>query len=302
MSVRPVHEPQCHDAGAEDPIETVIEARNRDVDGLPVRRVLPSIRRRAVGPYVFFDHMGPADLSGTEGIQVRPHPHINLATVTYLFEGEIVHRDSVGSHQSIRPGALNWMTAGRGIVHSERSPADPAGLHGIQLWIALPPEFEELEPAFHHHPEDTLPRVARPGADLRVLIGNAYGAASPVRTYSEMFYVEARLGAGAQLELPGEHHDRAAYLVDGAISAGDLRVSQPRMIVFEPGQRAVVRAEADSRIMLLGGAPLEGPRHMWWNFVSSRKDRIETAKADWKARRFAAVPGDDVEFIPLPER
>jgi redox-sensitive bicupin YhaK (pirin superfamily) len=286
-------------------IEIILDARPRDLGGLIVGRVLPSVGRRLVGPFIFFDHMRPTQFASGQAIDVRPHPHINLATVTYLFEGEIVHRDSLGSHQPIQPGAINWMTAGRGIVHSERTSEErrKAGsrVHGIQLWVALPKADEEVEPDFHHHPAQTLPTLELDGARLRVLAGSAYGAEAPVRTYSPLFYVEALLPAGSELPLPGEHEERAAYVVEGAVSCGAEQAAAGRMLVFSRGASPVLRGETEARVMLLGGAPLDGPRHIWWNFVSSSKDRIEQAKRDWKEGRFPKVPGDEIEFIPLPD-
>ncbi len=283
----------------------IIEGRARDLGGFTVRRVLPAMGRRLVGPFIFFDHMGPMQLGPGEGMDVRPHPHIGLATVTYLFEGELVHRDSLGSHQTIRPGEINWMTAGRGIVHSERTSAELRRtgfrMDGLQLWVALPRSHEEAEPEFHHHGADTLPVIEQAGMSIRVLIGTAYGLSSPVRTFSPMFYVDASLPAGCQLSLPKEYEERAAYVVEGAISCGSERAEHGSMLVVEAGDDVAVRAEADSRIVLVGGAPIDGERHIWWNFVSSSKDRIERAKDDWKSGRFPTVPGDAVERIPLPE-
>jgi redox-sensitive bicupin YhaK (pirin superfamily) len=236
---------------------------------------------------------------------VRPHPHINLATVTYLFEGAILHRDSLGSHQVIRPGEINWMTAGRGIAHSERTPDElrPAGpsLHGIQLWVALPDEHEETAPGFHHHDADSLPTIERDGVRLRVLIGSAFGVTSPVAVFSPMFYVEAQVPAGAVLPVPDGYAERAAYVVDGALVCGPERVEDRHMAVFEPQVAPVLRAERESRVMLIGGEPI-GPRHIWWNFVSSSEARIEQARQDWREGRFGLVPGDEHERIPLPDR
>jgi redox-sensitive bicupin YhaK (pirin superfamily) len=283
----------------------IIEGRARDLGGFTVRRVLPAMGRRLVGPFIFFDHMGPMQLGPGEGMDVRPHPHIGLATVTYLFEGELVHRDSLGSHQTIRPGEINWMTAGRGIVHSERTSAELRRtgfrMDGLQLWVALPRSHEEAEPEFHHHGADTLPVIEQAGMSIRVLIGTAYGLSSPVRTFSPMFYVDASLPAGCQLSLPKEYEERAAYVVEGAISCGSERAEHGSMLVVEAGDDVAVRAEADSRIVLVGGAPIDGERHIWWNFVSSSKERIEQAKLDWKEARFPKVPGDEIEFTPLPE-
>jgi len=304
MSWTQTDEPRCSTCATTPAIETIIEARARDLGGFSVGRVLPSARRRLVGPFIFFDHMGPAAFGPGQGIDVRPHPHINLATVTYLFEGEILHRDSLGSLQAIRPGAINWMTAGRGIVHSERTGPEPrkigSRLHGLQLWVALPTAHEETEPAFRHYPSATLPDFERGGARVRVLAGKAYGMASPVQTLSPLFYAESMIPAGGELALPDEHRERAAYIVEGVVRCGDERIESSRMIVFAPGPIPPLRAESGARVVLIGGAPLEGERHIWWNFVSSSRDRIERAKRDWKAGRFPPVPGE-TEFIPLPD-
>ena len=285
-------------------IETIIEGRRRDLGGFTVARVLPALARRAVGPVVFFDHMGPATLIPGQGIDVRPHPHIGLATVTYLFDGELVHRDSLGFVQPIEPGAINWMTAGRGIVHSERTGAAARALgstlHGLQLWVALPQAFEETDPGFRHYPADAMPELDVDGARLRVLVGDVYGAASPVHTLASFFYAEARLPPGTELALPTGPEERAAYIVEGVVQCGDVRVDEPRMIVFAPASAPIVRSESGARLMLLGGASLDGERHLWWNFVSSRLDRIEEAKRDWAGGRFPSVPGE-TEAAPLPE-
>ncbi len=284
---------------------TIIEGRERDIDGFRLVRVLPNAARRLVGPFVFFDHVGPAELVPGVGLDVRPHPHINLATVTYLFDGEFLHRDSLGNEQVIRPGAINWMTAGRGIVHSERTPPSlrktGSHLHGLQLWVALPKAHEEAPPSFHHHDAEVFPVVKVDGVTLRVLAGSSFGQTSPVRTLSPLFYVEATLPAGGRLKLPNDHRERAAYVADGAVACGSERGRPGRMLVFAEGTEPVLEAEGPSRVMLLGGAPLDGPRHVWWNFVSSSKDRIEQAKRDWRDGRFGKVPGDETEFIPLPE-
>jgi len=304
MSWTQADEPRCTTCATTPAIETIIEARTRDLGGFSVGRVLPSARRRLVGPFIFFDHMGPVAFPPGQGIDVRPHPHIHLATVTYLFEGEIVHRDSLGSLQAIRPGAINWMTAGRGIVHSERTAPElrTAGsrLHGLQLWVALPKAHEESEPDFRHYPAASLPEVEQRGARVRVLAGTAYGAASPVQTLNPLLYVEATIPAGGELPLPEEHRERAAYVVEGVIRCGAERLDPLRMAVFAPGSAPPLRAESAARVMLIGGAPIDGERHLWWNFVSSSRDRIEQAKRDWKEGRFPPVPGE-TEFIPLPE-
>jgi len=288
-------------------VRRVIEGRPRDLGGFEVRRVLPAAGLQTVGPFIFFDHIGPALLARGGGVDVRPHPHIGLATVTYLFDGAFMHRDSLGSAQVIRPGDVNWMVAGRGIVHSERTPpgqrAAPEGasIHGIQTWIALPREDEEVAPAFEHHPAKTLPQISRPGARLGLIAGAAYGARAPASVYSPMFYLAAELAGGAELELPAEYAERAVYVVDGEIRIDEQHYGVGQMPVFESTADARVVARTPARIMLLGGAPLDGPRHIWWNFVSSSLERIERAKLDWQEQRFAAVPGDD-ERIPLPDR
>jgi redox-sensitive bicupin YhaK (pirin superfamily) len=296
--------PHCSACSGSPHIELIVEPRARDIGGLPVRRVLPAIERRMVGPFIFFDHLGPIALPPGEGVDVRPHPHINLATVTYLFEGELDHRDSLGSHQAIRPGAINWMTAGRGIVHSERTamPVRQRGqrLHGIQLWVALPAKDEEVEPEFFHHPASTLPTLRKPGVELRVLAGGAYGVVSPVKVFSPLFYVDARLEPGAELELPESHAERAAYVATGSVASGAEAIETPKLLIFRAGQPARLRATSSARVLLLGGQPLDGARHIYWNFVSSSSARIERAKRDWAERRFPLVPGDEDEFVPLP--
>jgi hypothetical protein len=258
-----------------------------------------------VGPFIFVDHMGPVHFVPEHGLDVRPHPHINLATVTFLFEGEILHRDSLGSEQPIRPGAVNWMTAGRGIVHSERTPAaarrSGPHLHGMQLWVALPTGDEETAPSFQHHPASTIPTIERPGVQLRIIAGSAYGETSPVKLMSPLFYVEALLRRGCELSLPDEHHGRAAYVVSGALAVDGKSHGEGRMVVFREGAPARIRALDAAHVLLLGGAPLDGERHIWWNFVSSSKERIEQASSDWRGGRFPKVPGDETEFIPLPD-
>jgi hypothetical protein len=285
--------------------ELVITARARTlVGGLEVRRVLPVAARRAVGPFVFLDHMGPVALEPGRGVDVPPHPHIGLATLTYLFEGESMHRDSLGSEQLIGPGAVNWMSAGRGIAHSERSTqaARQRGIrmHGLQLWVALPLEHEEDAPSFEHHAADTLPELDAGGVRLRVLAGSAYGARSPVRVRSPLFYVEAVAPAGSAVALPDEHDERALYVVEGTVEHDGERHGPGTMLVFRKGMPASVLAAEPARLALLGGAPLDAPRHIFWNFVSSSKERIERAKRDWSEGRFAPIPGDDQERVPLP--
>jgi redox-sensitive bicupin YhaK (pirin superfamily) len=287
-------------------VERVLEGRPRDLGGFSVRRVLPAGRLQTVGPFIFFDHMGPATFSCGGGVDVRPHPHIGLATVTYLFAGEFMHRDSLGTAQLIRPGDVNWMVAGRGIVHSERTPpearivAGGATIHGIQTWIALPQVHEEATPSFEHHPAATLPEFHASGVTMRLIAGSAYGRQAPTSVFSPMFYLAVELEPDATLELPDEHAERALYVVEGEIEAAGETHTAGRMLLFEEGAPAVARAREWSRVMLLGGARTDGPRHIWWNFVSSSADRIERAKTDWREGRFAEVPGDD-ERIPLPE-
>jgi len=285
-------------------IEQVLRPRLRDIGSFSVRRALPTPGFKMVGPFIFFDHMGPADFAPGEGIDVRPHPHIHLATVTYLFSGEILHRDSLGYVQPIRPGAVNWMTAGRGITHSERSSdatrASGQRLHGIQTWIALPRAEEDREPCFVHHPAGSLPVLEDEGARCTLIAGEALGMRSPVEVFSPMFYLDADLSPGARLELPAELGERAAYIVDGAIESGGESYGEGVLLKFTDRGTAVVTARIQARVMLFGGAPLDGERHVWWNFVSSDPARIENAKEDWRAGRFAPVP-DDPEFIPLPE-
>ena len=288
-----------------DGVLLVIDPRPRDLGGFTVRRLLPAAGNRMVGPFIFLDHMGPAVMERGAGMDVRPHPHIALATVTYLFEGEIIHRDTLGSELAIHPGDVNWMLAGRGIAHSERSSPDERArgvrIHGIQSWVALPTAHEEAPPAFAHHPARTLPRLRRDGAELTVIAGTAYGAESPVGVLSPTLYVDARLEAGARLTVDGEHVQRAVHVVEGIARIGERRIGPGVMAVLRHGAEVTVEVEGPSRLMLLGGAPLDGDRHIWWNFVSSSKERIERAKDDWRNGRFGKVPGDDKEFIPLPE-
>ncbi|MCW3473806.1 pirin family protein [Limobrevibacterium gyesilva] len=286
-------------------VDLVVEPSTKDLgDGFRVRRALPSVKRRMVGPFVFLDHMGPVLMPAGQGLDVRPHPHIGLATVTYLTEGSILHRDTLGTTQPILPGEVNWMTAGRGIAHSERTDApvrqSPHAIHGIQSWVALPRAFEETDPGFVHHAVADLPAVEDRGVALRLIAGSMYGQRSPVKTFSETFYADVRLDAGGAVPLPTEHPERAAYLIDGALDIAGEVFEEHRLLVFRPGDAVTLRALRPSRVLLLGGEPMDGPRHVWWNFVSSSKDRIEAAKADWKAGRFGQVAGD-AEFIPLPD-
>jgi redox-sensitive bicupin YhaK (pirin superfamily) len=300
----PANEPECLNVDSSS-IELLIDARPRDLGGFTVRRVLPSPRRRLVGPFIFLDQMGPVSLPAGAGFDVRPHPHIGLATVTYLFEGEFVHRDSLGSLQMIQPGAVNWMVAGRGIVHSERSSPEAKVQgwhgHGIQSWVALPLEHEEDAPSFQHHPAASIPRVEGDGVLLDVVAGSSFGVRSPVTVLLPTLYVHARLERSAKLTIEPEHQERGVYVVEGAIVCDGRRIAPGTMAVLRPGQTVVAEAAEATRLMLVGGATVEGARHVHWNFVSSSKERIEQAKHDWKAGNFPKVPGDESEFIPLPE-
>jgi len=305
MSWQPASDPVLGDPRSCDALDLVIVPRVRDLgDGFNVRRALPHGKRQMVGPFIFFDHFGPVQFIAGKGMDVRPHPHIGLATVTYLFDGHIMHRDSEGNIQEIMPGAMNLMTAGRGIAHSERTPAveRAAGqtMLGLQSWIALPAGREEIDPSFQHFDGARLPIVRDTGITARVIAGAAFGAASPVTMVSPWFYVEVALEAGHTAPLDADHEERAIYLVDGEIEIAGDRFEGARLLIFRPGDRITVRALTAARMMFLGGDALEGPRHIWWNFVSSSQERIEQAKADWKAGRFTAVPGEH-EFIPLPE-
>ena len=305
MSFFPAKDPILGDAKTSDAVAHVIVPRSVDLGGLQVHRALPSAQSRMVGPFVFFDHFGPAVFKAGAGIDVRPHPHIGLATVTYLLEGEIVHRDSLGTAMPIRPGAVNWMTAGRGIVHSERTAAEHRGggepLHGLQLWVALPAADEENAPAFAHTAAGDLPELSENGLRLRVVAGALHGLRSPVATLWETLFAEVRLQAGTSLPLDAQQEERAVYVLSGEIEIGGDPHGPEKLLVLRPGDPIAVRAMRDAHFIIVGGAAMDGPRHVWWNFVSSRKERIEAAKADWKAGRFATVPGDTAEFIPLPE-
>lgn len=305
MSWLPSNDPALGDPKSCDALELVIVPRVRDLgDGFAVRRALPHGRRQMVGPFIFFDHFGPIQFVSGKGMDVRPHPHIGLATVTYLFDGSIMHRDSEGHIQEIQPGAMNLMTAGSGIAHSERTPdAERAGgqtMLGLQSWIALPKGKEEIAPTFQHYGADSLPTLQDKGLRARVIAGSSFGATSPVEMVSPWFYVEVALEAGMSVPLDADHEERAIYLVDGEVEIAGDRHEAPRLLVFRPGDRITVRATQPARMMFLGGDALEGPRHIWWNFVSSSKERIEQAKEDWKTGRFAPVPNEH-EFIPLPE-
>jgi redox-sensitive bicupin YhaK (pirin superfamily) len=289
--------------GPDGIVDLVIEPVTKDLGGFRVRRALPSPNRKLIGPFIFLDHLGPARFEAGQGIDVRPHPHIGLATLTYLVEGRIRHRDNVGSDQEIVPGDVNWMTAGRGIAHSERSDSDRTVarvMAGLQSWVALPRAHEESAPGFFHHAGADLPILRDGGVTVRLIAGSAYGATSPVATLSAMVYADVTMDAGSSLPLPREHAERGVYVLDGAVSIGGESYGVCRLLVFRPGDAVTLRAEAATRLIVLGGEPMDGPRHLWWNFVHSSRDRIEAAKADWRSGRFDQVPGEQ-EFIPLPE-
>ncbi|MEM6638342.1 MAG: pirin family protein [Pseudomonadota bacterium] len=293
-------------------IDTVIVPRARDLGGFEVRRALPSPQRQLVGPFIFFDQMGPAEFINEGGIDVRPHPHIGLATVTYLFRGEFQHRDSLGTNQMIYPGEVNWMIAGKGITHSERTSPETRrtrhALFGIQTWVALPESAEDQNPSFEHHGGDALPMITDTDTSVRLILGHAYGHQAPVSTFTEMFYADAVLQPHAGLPLPDDHEDRGVYVVDGEVSVAGDTFEAGRMMVFRPGDSISLKAgPAGARIMLLGGETLNGPRYLAWNFVSSSREKIEAAaeewrRADWENGLFRLPPGDNDEYIPAPER
>lgn len=284
---------------------TVITPSTHDIGAFDVRRTLPNKERTMVGPFIFVDQFGPAHFDIGQGMDVRPHPHINLATVTYLFEGAIDHRDSLGTWATIRPGACNLMTAGRGIVHSERTGMEARAtgprLYGIQAWLALPKTHEEIAPEFTHHGAPELPRIVEGGKRISLIMGSAYGETSPVQFPWEALYAEAVLSPGAILPLDPDYDERAIYIVSGKVDIAGEEFGAGQLLVFKPGDRISILAIDQSRVMVVGGEPMDGPRHIWWNFVSSSKERIEQAKEEWKTGRFDTVPGDDKEFIPLPE-
>lgn len=310
MSWNPALAPGDPDAVGPDAIETLIIPRARDLGGFEVQRALPSVQRQMVGPFIFFDHIGPAEFLTGKGIDIRPHPHIGLGTVTYLYRGDFHHRDSTGADQVIVPGEVNWMVAGKGVTHSERTSEEgkhgPHSLYGIQTWIALPEDREDMAPVFEHHGKGALPLLEDGGVSARLILGNAYGEAAPATMFSETFYLDVTLAPGARFPLSDDHEDRGIYVTEGEIRVAGQRFEAGRMMVFRPGDRITVEAgERGARIMALGGATLNGPRHIWWNFVASSRERIEHAKEEWRAalwgRGLFDLPATDHdEFIPLP--
>lgn len=310
MSWNPALTPGCPDEIGPDAIETLIIPRARDLGEFEVRRALPAPKRQMVGPFIFFDQMGPAEFLTDQGIDVRPHPHIGLGTVTYLYRGSFQHRDSTGADQIITPGALNWMVAGRGVTHSERSPeavrAGPSSLLGIQTWIALPERAEDIAPSFEHHAAAALPEIRDQGITARLILGDAYGERAPATMHSETFYLDVTLAARARFPLPDNHEDRGLYITEGSVGIAGQEYQAGQMMVFRPGDRITVQAgDRGARLMALGGATLEGPRHIWWNFVASSRERIEEAKREWREARwgqgrFDLPPTDRDDFIPLP--
>ncbi len=311
MSWNPILDPSIPIGDAVDAIETVIIPRARDLGGFEVRRALPSAQRQMVGPFIFFDQMGPAEFLTGTGIDVRAHPHIGLGTVTYLMQGRLHHRDSLGTDQWIEPGAVNWMLAGQGITHSERTDGEarraPLSMFGLQTWLALPKSHEDDGADFTHVPSASLPELEGEGKTVRLILGTAWGETVPLQMPSEVFYADARLSPGAAIPLPDNHEDRGVYVLDGEVAVGGQAFEAGRMLVFRPGDRISVRAgDRGARIMLLGGATMDGPRHIWWNFVASSKDRIQAAKeawraGDWQHGRFRLPPDDNSEFIPAPD-
>ncbi|MER9352748.1 pirin family protein [Mesorhizobium sp. M0514] len=305
MSFFPGKDPEPGDAFASDQIELMVIPNAKDIGGFQVRRALPTAKRRLVGPFIFFDRMGPAILRAGQAMDVRPHPHIGLSTVTYLFDGNIRHRDSLGTEMVIQPGDVNLMTAGRGIVHSERTPEElrgaPMSVSGLQTWLALPDGKEEVAPVFENTAALLLPEIDAEGVSGRVVIGDFQGLRSPVRADTETLYANLRLAPGASVKIPADAEERAIYTLDGDVSISGDRFPAERLLVFRPGDEIVVSSERGAHFMLFGGASLGSPRHIWWNFVSSSKERIEQAKQEWKTGRFDIVPGDEEEFIPLPD-
>lgn len=305
MSFHPATEARCSESETCPPVELIIGPKEHDLGAFTVRRVLPAPDRQMVGPFIFFDHMGPATLDADQSVNVRPHPHIGLATLTWLFEGSIMHRDSLGSAQEIHPGEVNWMTAGSGIVHSERTPERLLGsenrLSGLQVWLALPKDHEDAEPSFQHYGAEELPKISADGVSATVVAGTAWGRHAPVSVYSDTLYVDMSLAAGRSWDIEDAHEERALYLLSGEIEIAGTRFGPAEMLVLKPGAPVGIAAVRDTHLVLIGGAKMDGPRIKWWNLVASSQDRIERAKADWRAGRFPKVPGDEEEFIPLPE-
>jgi len=310
MSWNPTLEPACPEAGRLEDIETLIVPRARDLGDFEVRRALPAPQRQMVGPFIFFDHMGPVEFLTGQGIDVRPHPHIGLGTVTYLYDGEFQHRDSLGTNQMIYPGEVNWMVAGKGVTHSERTSEETrlgkSRLYGIQTWVALPEKDEERGASFEHHSKTSLPVLEGEGKKLRLIMGRGWGARAPVSTFTDMFYADVEMLPGAKLPMPDDHEDRGLYVLEGSVEIAGEAFDKGRMMVFRPGDAMTVTAgEQGARIMALGGETLSGPRHIWWNFVASSREKIDAAKeawaqGDWAHGRFRLPPGDEDEFIPLP--
>lgn len=306
MSWQQAYDPICTHAKECDPIDLVIEPQEHDIGAFTVRRTLPAKERQMVGPFIFFDQMGPAVLPADKPLDVRPHPHIGLATLTWLVEGSIFHRDSLGFQSEIQPGEVNWMTAGSGIVHSERTPEHLRGkeqpLFGLQVWMALPKDKEKVDPSFQHYTADQIPHVQGDGWKATIVAGCAWGKTSPVSVYSETLYADIRMEDGATLTVSSEHEERAVYALTGELEIAGSRFAPGRMLVLKPGVDVEIKAVGATQLMLIGGAVMDGPRIKWWNFVASSRELIDQAKADWKDGRFAKVPGDEDEFIPLPDK
>lgn len=312
MSWNPALTPGCPDDIGVDSIETLIIPRTRDIGAFEVKRALPAPKRQMVGPFIFFDEAGPAEYLTGQGIDICPHPHIGLGTVTYLYRGDFHHRDSIGTDQVILPGALNWMVAGKGVTHSERTSeegrAGPHSLFGVQTWIALPESHEDMNPTFQHHAKEALPEITDKGICAKLLLGDAYGKSAPATLYSETFYLDVVLEANTRFPLPDNHEDRGLYIVQGSVTVAGQLFEAGRMMVFRPGDHITIAAgEQGARLMALGGATLNGPRYIWWNFVASTRDRIEHAKEEWRAAnwgqgQFDLPVGDNKVYVPLPER
>lgn len=311
MSWNPTQTPDCPEPSGLDAIETLIIPRTRDLGGFEVRRALPAPKRQMVGPFIFFDQMGPAEFLTGGGIDVRPHPHIGLATVTYLYEGAFHHRDSTGADQMVHPGEVNWMVAGNGVTHSERTSEEmrrrPSTAFGIQTWVALPDHAEDVAASFEHHGREALPSLEDEGKQVRLILGSAWGARAPAKTFTDTFYADVILAAGAKLPLPDDHEDRGVYVVEGSILVAGTIFAAGQMMVFRPGDRiSLTGGETGARLMALGGETLNGPRYISWNFVASSQEKIDAAKeawrkGDWEHGRFRLPPGDETEFTPLPE-